>query len=163
MNKALFNRTKIVATIGPATSSLEKLKEIILEGVDVCRLNFSHGTYEDHKQVIDNIKLANEQLGTNVCMLLDLQGPKLRVGEMENGKVELINGEIIEVTTEKCIGTSNRVYVNFENLPNDVNPGERILLDDGKLELKVVETNRKNLIKAQVIVGGWLSNKKGFN
>jgi pyruvate kinase len=163
MNKALFNRTKIVATIGPATSSLEKLKEIILEGVDVCRLNFSHGTYEDHKQVIDNIKLANEQLGTNVCMLLDLQGPKLRVGEMENGKVELINGEMIEVTTEKCMGTSNRVYVNFENLPKDVNPGERILLDDGKLELKVIETNRKNLIKAQVIVGGWLSNKKGFN
>jgi pyruvate kinase len=82
---------------------------------------------------------------------------------MENGKVELINGEIIEVTTEKCMGTSNRVYVNFENLPKDVNPGERILLDDGKLELKVIETNRKNLIKAQVIVGGWLSNKKGFN
>jgi pyruvate kinase len=163
MSKALFNRTKIVATIGPATSSLENLKAIINEGVDVCRLNFSHGSYADHQQVIDNIRQANEDLGTNVCMLLDLQGPKLRVGEMENGKVELIQGEIIEVTTEKCIGTSNRIYINFENLPKDVNPGERILLDDGKLELKVIETNKKNLVKAEVVFGGWLSNKKGFN
>ena len=163
MSKALFNRTKIVATIGPATSSLENLKAIINEGVDVCRLNFSHGSYEDHQKVVDNIKKANEELGTNVCMLLDLQGPKLRVGEMENGKVELIQGEIIEVTTEKCVGTSNRIYINFENLPKDVNIGERILLDDGKLELQVIETNKKNLVKALVIFGGWLSNKKGFN
>lgn len=163
MNQELFNRTKIVATIGPATSSIENLKAIINEGVDVCRLNFSHGSYQDHQQVINNIRKANEDLGSNVCMLLDLQGPKLRVGEMENGKVELIQGEIIEVTTEKCIGTSSRIYVSFDNLAKDVNPGERILLDDGKLELKVVETNRKNLVKAEVIFGGWLSNKKGFN
>jgi pyruvate kinase len=163
MIQSLFNRTKIVATIGPATSSLENLKKIINEGVDVCRLNFSHGSYEDHQEVINNIRLANEQLGTNVCMLLDLQGPKLRVGEMENGKVELIEGDVIEVTTEKCIGTSKKIYINFENLPKDVNPGERILLDDGKLELRVLETNKKNLVKAQVIFGGWLSNKKGFN
>ncbi len=96
-------------------------------------------------------------------MLLDLQGPKLRVGEMENGRVELITGSIIEVTTEKCIGSAQKIYVNFENLPKDVNKGERILLDDGKLELRVLETNRKNLIKAEVVVGGTLSNKKGFN
>ncbi len=158
-----FNRTKIIATIGPATSSYENLKAIVLEGVDVCRLNFSHGSYEDHQVVIDNIKALNEELGTHVCMLLDLQGPKLRVGEMENGKIQLIEGSHIEVSTEKCIGTSEKIYVNFANLPKDVNKGERILLDDGKLELRVLETNRKNLIKAEVVVGGFLTNKKGFN
>jgi pyruvate kinase len=163
MSELKFNRTKIIATIGPATSSYENLKAIVQEGVDVCRLNFSHGSYADHQVVIDNINKLNEELGTNVCMLLDLQGPKLRVGEMENGRVELITGSIIEVTTEKCIGSAQKIYVNFENLPKDVNKGERILLDDGKLELRVLETNRKNLIKAEVVVGGTLSNKKGFN
>lgn len=163
MSELKFNRTKIIATIGPATSSYENLKAIVMEGVDVCRLNFSHGSYADHQVVIDNINKLNEELGTNVCMLLDLQGPKLRVGEMENGRVELITGSIIEVTTEKCIGSDQRIYVNFENLPKDVNKGERILLDDGKLELRVLETNRKNLIKAEVVVGGVLTNKKGFN
>ncbi|MDZ4667139.1 MAG: pyruvate kinase [bacterium] len=158
-----FNRTKIIATIGPATSSYENLKAIILEGVDVCRLNFSHGTYQDHQLVIDNINRINDELGKNVCMLLDLQGPKLRVGEMENGRIELITGSILEVTTEKCIGSASKIYVNFENLPKDVNKGERILLDDGKLELRVVETNRKDIIKAEVLVGGVLTNKKGFN
>jgi len=158
-----FNRTKIIATIGPASSSYENLKLLILEGVDVCRLNFSHGSYEDHSKVINNINKINEEMGTNVCMLLDLQGPKLRVGEMENGKVELVKGKIIEVTTEKCVGSAERIYINFEHLPKDINPGERILLDDGKLELKVIETNKTNLVKAEVMAGGWLSNKKGFN
>ncbi len=87
MSELKFNRTKIIATIGPATSSYENLKAIVMEGVDVCRLNFSHGSYADHQVVIDNINKLNEELGTNVCMLLDLQGPKLRVGEMENGRV----------------------------------------------------------------------------
>ncbi len=163
MREVKFNRTKIIATIGPATSSYENLAAIISEGVDVCRLNFSHGTYADHQAVIDNIHKVNEDLGTNVCMLLDLQGPKLRVGEMENGKVELISGHTVWVTTEKAIGTAEKIYINFEHLPQDVNPGERILLDDGKLELRVLETNRVNLIKTEVMVGGWLSNRKGFN
>ncbi len=163
MREQNFNRTKIIATIGPATSSYENLKAIVKEGVDVCRLNFSHGSYDDHQVVIDNIKALNAELGTHVCMLLDLQGPKLRVGEMENGKILLVEGSIVEVTTDKCIGTSERIYVNFTSLPKDVNKGERILLDDGKLELRVVETNRKNLIKAEVVVGGYLTNKKGFN
>ncbi len=163
MSELKFNRTKIIATIGPATSSYENLKEIVLEGVDVCRLNFSHGSYDDHQVVINNINQLNEDLGTHVCMLLDLQGPKLRVGEMENGKIELKTGSTIEVTTEKCIGTAEKIYVNFENLPKDVNKGERILLDDGKLELIVIDTDRRNSIKAEVLVGGFLTNKKGFN
>ncbi len=163
MDEIKFNRTKIIATIGPATSSYENLTAIIREGVDVCRLNFSHGTYADHQLVIDNLHKVNVDLGTHVCMLLDLQGPKLRVGEMENGRIELVVGNTILVTTDKCLGSPEKIYVNFENLPKDVLTGERILLDDGKLELKVLETNRTNLITAEIIVGGWLSNKKGFN
>ncbi len=163
MNEEKFNRTKIIATIGPATSSYENLKSIIQEGVDVCRLNFSHGSYADHQVVIDNIHKINNDLGTNICMLLDLQGPKLRVGEMENGKIELKTGNRIEVTTEKCIGTPARIYVNFENLPKDVKIGERILLDDGKIELHVLETNGKDLIQTEIMAGGFLTNKKGFN
>jgi len=158
-----FNRTKIIATIGPATSSYENLKKIVEAGVDVCRLNFSHGAYSDHLEVINNIRKVNADLNTHIAILLDLQGPKLRVGEMENGKIELIECSVLEVTTEKCIGTNQKIYVNFESLPKDVNPGERILLDDGKLALEVLESNKKDLIKTRVIVGGWLSNKKGFN
>ncbi|MBC7382798.1 MAG: pyruvate kinase [Bacteroidia bacterium] len=163
MSEVKFNRTKIIATIGPATSSYDNLRAIISEGVDVCRLNFSHGTYDDHQVVINNIHKVNDDLGTHVCMLLDLQGPKLRVGQMENGRIELITGKTIFVTTEKCIGTTERIYVNFANLPKDVNKGERILLDDGKLELMVLDTNRKDLITAEILAGGWLSNNKGFN
>ena len=163
MSDIKFNRTKIIATIGPATSSYENLKFIIQEGVDVCRLNFSHGSYDDHLVVINNINKINEELGTHVCMLLDLQGPKLRIGEVENGKIELITGSELLVTTEKCIGNPHQIYVNFDSLAQDINKGERILLDDGKLELEVLETNKKNIVKTRVLAGGMLSNKKGFN
>jgi pyruvate kinase len=158
-----FNRTKIVATIGPATSSYEMLKAIIDEGVDVCRLNFSHGTYDDHRKVVENIRKVNEDTQSFVSILLDLQGPKLRVGEMENGKVELITGSIITVTTTEMISTANKVYVKFPNLAKDIKPGERILLDDGKLELEALSTNGEDEIKCKVIYGGVLSSKKGFN
>ena len=130
-----FNRTKIVATIGPATSSYEMLKTIIEEGVDVCRLNFSHGTYEDHKKVIDNIKQVNHDLHTHVSMLLDLQGPKLRVGEMQDNKVELKTGSIITVTTKPLIGTSEKISVKFDTLAKDFKPGELVLLYYGKIEI----------------------------
>ncbi len=163
MNELKFNRTKIIATIGPATCGYENLKSIIKEGVDVCRLNFSHGTYADHQLVINNINKINEELGTNICMLLDLQGPKLRVGEMENGKIELLTGELIEITNEKCIGTAERIFINFKDLPSDVTMGDRILLDDGKIELKVLKTNHMNLIQAKILAGGSLINNKGFN
>ncbi len=158
-----FNRTKIVATIGPATSSYEMLKAIIEAGVDVCRLNFSHGTYDDHKKVVENIRKVNEDTQSFVSILLDLQGPKLRVGEMENGKVELITGSTIVVTTTEMISTAQKVYVKFPHLPKDVKKGERILLDDGKLQLEVLETNRIDEIKCKVNYGGILSSKKGFN
>ncbi len=163
MKTANFNRTKIVATIGPATSSYEMLKTIIEEGVDVCRLNFSHGTYEDHKKVIDNIKQVNHDLNTHVSMLLDLQGPKLRVGEMLDNKVDLKTGSIVIVSTKPIIGTSEKISVKFETLAKDVKPGELILLDDGKIEIEVVESNSEDEIKCKVNSGGFLSSKKGFN
>lgn len=158
-----FNRTKIVATIGPATASYDMLKAIIEEGVDVCRLNFSHGSYDDHRQVIENIRKVNEDTNSFVSMLLDLQGPKLRVGEMENNRVELVTGTVITVSTKPVTGTSERISVKFETLAKDVKPGEVILLDDGKIELEVIETNGVDEIKCRVVFGGFLSSKKGFN
>ena len=158
-----FNRTKIVATIGPATSSYDMLKSIVEEGVDVCRLNFSHGSYDDHRKVVQNIRQVNADTNSFVSLLLDLQGPKLRVGEMENGKIELITGTIITVTTVPVIGTSERISVKFDGLAKDVKPGELILLDDGKLEIEVLETNGIDEIKCKVNFGGMLSTKKGFN
>ncbi len=158
-----FNRTKIVATIGPATCSIENLSAIIDEGVDVCRLNFSHGSYEDHKQVIDNINAVNKSKGTFVAKLLDLQGPKLRVGEMKDGKITLKTDSIITVTTKPEIGTAERISVKFNTLPADVKPGELILLDDGKLQLEVLSSNGVDEIKCKVTFGGALSSKKGFN
>ncbi len=157
------NRTKIVATIGPATSSLEMLQTIITEGVDVCRLNFSHGSYEDHRKVIENIRKIRETNTDSVSMLLDLQGPKLRVGEMENGKVELITGSELTVTIKEMVSTAEMIFVKFPTLPQDIRKGESILLDDGKLELQVISTDGKENIRCKVIYGGWLSSKKGFN
>jgi len=158
-----FNRTKIVATIGPATSSYEMLKAIVKEGVDVCRLNFSHGSYDDHKKVIDNIRKLNEETNSYVSILLDLQGPKLRVGEMEGAKVELKTGSIITVTTTEIISTGQKIFVKFPHLPKDIKKGERILLDDGKLQLKALESNGVDEITCEVVFGGTLSSKKGFN
>ncbi len=158
-----FNRTKIVATIGPATSSYEMLRAIIEEGANVCRLNFSHGSYDDHRQVVENIRKVNQDTESYTSILLDLQGPKLRVGEMENGKVELITGSRITVTTTEMISTASKVYVKFPNLAKDIKPGERILLDDGKLELEAISTDGVDEIVCFVKFGGVLSSRKGFN
>jgi pyruvate kinase len=163
MRSKQFNRTKIIATIGPATSSYDMLKAIISEGVDVCRLNFSHGSYDDHRNVIANIRKVNEDMGTFVSILLDLQGPKLRVGDMENGKIELVTGSTITVTTRDQLSTPEIVSVKFSHLPQDVKTGERILLDDGKLELEVLGTNTTDEISCRVKYGGVLSSRKGFN
>jgi pyruvate kinase len=158
-----FNRTKIVATIGPASSSIDMLRKIIEQGVDVCRLNFSHGSYDDHLQVIENINKVNEELDSPACILLDLQGPKLRIGEVMAGGIHLVSGKIIEITTEKMVGTPELLSVDFPHLSVDIKEGERILLDDGKIELLVLETDRKTKIKARIIYGGVLTSKKGFN
>ncbi|MBK8807365.1 MAG: pyruvate kinase [Bacteroidales bacterium] len=160
MNK---NKTKIVATIGPATSSKEILKELIITGVNVCRLNFSHGSHEDHLKVMELIREINSELKCNTAILADLQGPKLRIGEVENNGVLLNENHIIEFTNEKCLGNANRVYMSYSLFPRDVAVGDYILVDDGKIKLQATETNGIDMVKARVIHGGILSSKKGVN
>ncbi|MES2618071.1 MAG: pyruvate kinase [Bacteroidota bacterium] len=163
MYKSHFNKTKIIATIGPATASKEKIKQIIFAGVDVCRLNFSHGNYDDHLAVLNNIRQVNEELNSDVCILQDLQGPKLRVGIVENDGVMLEEGKQIILTSDEIIGTSERVGIRYINLTRDVKPGEMILLDDGKLALRIDRVVNETDVKATVIEGGILKSKKGFN
>lgn len=157
------SQTKVVATIGPSSSSKEVLKKLFEEGVDVCRLNFSHGKHEDHSQVIINILELNKELGTNVAILADLQGPKIRIGEVENNKVEMIEGSEVSFVTSPCIGTAEKLYISYQEFPQDVRVGDSILLDDGKLKMEVLKTNNKDLVIAKVIFGGPLSSKKGVN
>jgi pyruvate kinase len=161
--KNQFNKTKIVATIGPATASYDMLKEIIYAGVDVCRINGSHGKHEDHQKVIDNIRRINAELRSNVCVLFDLQGPKLRIGDVENNGILLEKGKEVILTTVPCLGTKEKVFVSYEKLAKDVKPGEKVLLDDGKIELVFEEIIDQTSVKARVIYGGVLSSKKGFN
>jgi pyruvate kinase len=158
-----MKKTKIVATLGPASSDKEILRQMFQAGVNVCRLNFSHGSYEDHSSVIKTIRELNDETGFNVAILADLQGPKIRTNEMENNGVELINGTEVTIVTDKIIGTAQRFSINYPKLPQDVKPGERILLDDGKLALEVVSTDGKREFIAKVIHGGILSSKKGVN
>lgn len=162
MNRGLFNKTKIVATIGPATQEEDVLKRIIEAGVDVCRLNFSHGSHDAHLKVIERIRKINSELGTHVSILMDLQGPKLRIGKVD-GEIMLTDGQIITVTTEECICTNDILYVSYTRLALDAKPGERILLNDGKVELKVTEIIDDKRLRAAVVVGGILTSNKGFN
>lgn len=158
-----MKRTKIVATIGPSSSSKDVLREIIEAGVNVCRLNFSHGSYKDHKEVIKCIRELNDELVTNVAILADLQGPKIRTDEIQEGGVELEAGKNIVISTQEQIGDQNGFSINYAQLPADVNVGEHILLDDGKLILKVESSDGKKEIVCTVIQGGNLTSKKGVN
>jgi pyruvate kinase len=158
-----LSRTKIIATIGPASIQKEVLKKMIIDGVDVCRLNFSHGKYEAHLEAIDVIRAVNMELGTNVAILADLQGPKLRVGEMENNGVLLEDGKPFDIVTIPCVGTSEKAFLTYERFPLDVAINDDILIDDGKIKLRVTETNRKDTVNTVVVNGGILSSKKGVN
>jgi pyruvate kinase len=158
-----MKKTKIVATIGPACADKAVLKEMFLSGLNVARLNFSHGSHDVHLSTIKTIRELNEETGLNVAILADLQGPKIRVREVENNAIELINGAAIEICTDKDhLGTAKRIAINYEQLARDVKPGERILLDDGKLQIEVVASDG-NIINAKVVHGGILSSKKGVN
>ena len=161
--KAQNSRTKIIATFGPACNTKDSMYDIIKAGVDVMRFNFSHGTHEFHKAGMDLVKKINEQFGFNVAILADLQGPKIRVGEVENNSVQLLEGSIVELTNKECITTTNKIFISYDQLAQDVNAGEIILMDDGKLQLKIIETDKKKKVKAKVIAGGILSSKKGVN
>ncbi|NNE55851.1 MAG: pyruvate kinase, partial [Flavobacteriales bacterium] len=159
----LETRTKIVATIGPASRAKERLKEMIQAGMCVARMNFSHDTHESHLQVIEAVRAVDEELGTNTSLLADLQGPKLRVGDVEGEGVEVVRGNTIKITTNETIGTAEKLYTNYQNFPKDVQAGEAVLLDDGKIELKVVETNEDDEVTLEVIQGGIIKSKKGIN
>ncbi len=156
-------KTKIVATLGPACSTREVIKEMIEAGVNVFRVNFSHADYDDVKSKIDIIRSLNDEYGYTTAILGDLQGPKLRVGVMKEDVV-VHNGDLITFqTAEDVPGTAQRVYMNYKEFPKDVNPGEKILLDDGKLMFEAVETDRKTEVVCRVIQGGPLKSKKGVN
>lgn len=159
-----FHRTKIVATVGPACSTYEKLLELVKAGVNVFRLNFSHGTHEDKAEVIEHIRNINKTQPYNISILGDLQGPKLRVGEVEGGKLDIVPGDILTFTSrEKVVGTKERIYVSYPNLNQDVEVGNKILIDDGKIEVVVSEITLEGDVKVVVTYGGTLLPKKGVN
>lgn len=158
-----IKKTKIVATMGPSTNTKKILREMIKTGVNVFRLNFSHAKYEDVEQKIKWIRALSEELNMTIGILADLQGPKLRVGTMTRDTVVVKGDKITFVTGEPFEGTADRVYMNYQEFPKDVEVRERILLDDGKLIFEVVETNRKDEVVAKVIQGGPLRSRKGVN
>ena len=150
--------------MGPAsTSSKEVLRQMIMEGVNVCRLNFSHGSHDDHLRTIEMIREINVEEGFHISILADLQGPKIRIGEVENNGVELIDGTKLIITTKECIGTKDKVYLTYAEFPKDVSIGDLVLMDDGKLQLEVISTNGKDEVHTKVVHGGILRSKKGVN
>ncbi|MEJ7611665.1 MAG: pyruvate kinase [Ferruginibacter sp.] len=156
-------RTKIVATVGPACDTYDNLLSLVKAGVNVFRLNFSHGTHEDKLAVIEKIRRIIKEEPYNISILADLQGPKLRVGELEDGKLILKDGDEFIFTTEKMIGNNKKIYVSYPNLTTDVKKDERIFLDDGKMELKVLKILNDKEVLMRVTLGGILTPKKGVN
>ncbi len=157
-----MRKTKIVCTLGPATNSEEMIRQLIQAGMNVVRLNFSHGSQQEHRLMIEAIRKAAAQLGKAIPILQDLQGPKLRVGKMKNGSIALNRGQQISLVAEEILGDEQRIGTSYRYLANDVQPGDKILLDDGLIELKVVHVYRTEVI-CQVITGGMLSDHKGIN
>src|ERR1700759_5155219 len=155
-----FHKTKIVATVGPACDTYDKLLELVRAGVNVFRLNFSHGTHENKLQIIEHIRKINKTEPYNIAILGDLQGPKLRVGEMENGGIDTVPGDILTFTTEKLVGNHELIYVSYPNLHKDVKVGNKILIDDGKLEVQVKKILKNNDVEVEVTMGGRISSKK---
>lgn len=157
-----MNNTKIVATIGPSSYDKALLKEMFAAGLNVARINFSHSNHQEAKQIFDWVQELNQEEDRNVAVLGDLQGPKLRLGNVEENQ-KIKKGHEIIITTDECIGNSSRVYITYPNFPKDVKIGDNIMLDDGKLILRAESTNERNEVKARVIQGGELKSKKGVN
>ncbi len=157
------NKTKIIATLGPSSTALSKLKSLIQAGVNVFRVNFSHASHADVLETVSNIREISASINTHVAILGDLQGPKIRLGAVEeNSKVK--KGDLISITTNNVdLGNSSLVSINYPDFPKDVSENEKILVDDGKLIFKVVKTNKKDLVEAKVVQGGVLKSKKGVN
>jgi pyruvate kinase len=149
--------------MGPASAKKEVLLAMIQAGVNICRLNFSHGKAQDHKAVIDTIREINAEYKTNVGILADLQGPKIRIGLVKDGGIHLVNGTRINITTHELIGDDNQIYITYDTFPQDVQPDEIILLDDGKIQMKVIETNKVDTVVCEIVHGGILTSRKGVN
>ncbi|MGC3948648.1 MAG: pyruvate kinase [Chryseolinea sp.] len=161
LDKTSFNKTKIVATVGPASNSKEMLRALIKEGVAIFRLNFSHGTHEDHLKVIKFVRELNEEMGTQIGLLQDLQGPKIRVNEMLPD-ITIERGQKLTITTRELVGNGEIVSTSYKSLPKDVKTGDMILIDDGKIELKVLEVKEGDVV-TEVVYGGPLKSRKGIN
>ncbi len=158
-----MKKTKIVCTIGPASESERVLKELFLNGLNVCRLNFSHGSHEEHKKRIDNIKKVREELGMPIGIMLDTKGPEIRLGDFKDGTIEIIEGDIFTLTTRDILGDKDIVSISYSGLPNDVEKDGRILIDDGLVEFKVLEIVDGTDIKCIALNNGTLKNHKGVN
>ena len=154
MKQVVNNRTKIIATIGPSSSDYQILREMVIKGVDVVRLNFSHGSHKDHKKVISNVRKISDELGVPITILQDLQGPKIRVGKLEKEQIVLKDGNNLSVSSKNIIGNQDSISID-NNVIGDIKIGEKILIDDGKIELKVVSKEDKQL-EATVVRGGIL-------
>ncbi|SMQ66732.1 pyruvate kinase [Plantibacter sp. VKM Ac-1784] len=157
-----MRRAKIVATLGPAVSSYENIRAIIDAGVDVTRMNLSHGSYDVHDAIYANVRKATEDSGRAVAVLVDLQGPKIRLGKFEGGPYDLAVGDIFKITIEDILGTKEISSTTFKGLPQDVKPGDFLLIDDGKVKVEVVEAD-DTVVTTRVIVAGPVSNNKGIN
>ena len=156
------NNTKIIATIGPASNSKDVLKSMIESGVNVCRLNFSHADHDTHLKTIQTIKEINRELHVHTAILADLQGPKIRVGEVEEGTILKDESELF-ITDKLCISNNKKIYISYQQLAADVEEGELLKIDDGKIHLEIIKTNKKDIVKAKVLHGGLLTSNKGVN
>ena len=157
-----MRRAKIVATLGPATSSYENIRAIIDAGVDVARMNLSHGSHAVHEEVYANVRKAAADAGRAVAVMVDLQGPKIRLGKFEHGPHDLAVGDVFKITTDDILGTKEIVGTTFKGLPQDVAPGDFLLIDDGKVKVRVLETDGV-VVTTEVVVAGPVSNNKGIN
>lgn len=159
--KISYNKTKIVATVGPASNSKDMLRALVKEGVDVFRLNFSHGSHDDHQKVVDAVREINKEFGCSISLLQDLQGPKIRIQEMQPDVV-IERGQELIITTRQLLGNNEIVSTSYTGLPRDVKQGDMILVDDGKIELKVKEVRDVDVV-TEVVYGGPLKSRKGIN
>jgi pyruvate kinase len=157
-----MRRAKIVCTLGPAVESPEKVKELIAAGMNMARLNLSHGSYEEHQGRLDRVRAAAKEAGKAIAVLVDLQGPKIRLARFENGPHELARGDIFTITTDEVVGTKERVGTTYKGLPGDCKAGDRILIDDGKVTVEVIEVKGNDVI-TKCIQPGSVSNNKGIN
>jgi pyruvate kinase len=157
-----MRRAKIVATLGPATSSYETIREIIEAGVDVARMNLSHGSYDVHEEIYNTVRKAAADVGKAVGIFVDLQGPKIRLGRFENGPHYLEKGDVFKITIEDVVGTKDICGTTFKGLPGDVKPGDYLLIDDGKVSLRATEVTATT-VTTVVEVPGNVSNNKGIN